>query len=369
MNIVKHKAFVAIIISATILACSKEEESSTAVNNPAQGSSVPFQELYDQGIDRYLGVFVPSSTANPMPGQTEYFFDIPNGPICYTGQDFSMFTRDGSSDDLLIFLQGGGFCSPVACEAVEDGIPLVPFGILNPNDPQSPVANFDLGYVPYCDGSAMIGDAEVDSDGDGIDDRFFRGLQNLSASLDVIADRYPSPNRIVLAGNSAGGFAVHHALPLLRRLYPELSIYLINDSGVGLINPGGWQMLLNYWNGGSFIPNNCSDCIGADGNLTDYHKYQLEQDPNLRIAYISSKQDDTFAQMTQGGGPAFEAQLIEASNEMNSTYPDRFNSLIADGDGHTFLIREYDYQIAGTTVRDWLADMLSNNGNWQSKID
>jgi PKD repeat protein len=33
---------------------------------------VPFQELYDQGIDKYLGVFTPASSNEVMPGLTEH---------------------------------------------------------------------------------------------------------------------------------------------------------------------------------------------------------------------------------------------------------------------------------------------------------
>lgn len=329
----------------------------------------PFQELYDQGIDRYLGVFTPTSSEVVSPGVTEHVFSGVDAPICFTGNQFSMFTRDGSSNNLLIFLQGGGFCSPTACAAVEVGIPLIPFGILNPDDPQNPTATYNVGYVPYCDGSGMMGDNEVDSDGDGVNDRFFRGAQNLSASLDVIAQTYPAPDKIVLSGNSAGGFAVHAALPLVRKLYPDVRIEVINDSGVGILDPGGMQTLISYWNAGAFFPSSCTDCIGADGNLTDYHKYQLAQDPNARLAYISSRQDATFAALTQGGGPAFEAQLIEAASELNTAFPERFHSLIANGDEHTFIISNFNYPIGETTVREWIATMIANNGQWVSDAD
>jgi hypothetical protein len=128
-------------------------------------------------------------------------------------------------------------------------------------------------------------------------------------------------------------------------------------------------MNLDYWNGNSFYPQSCADCIGMDGNLTDYHKYQLEQDPNIRMAYISSKQDETFAFLTQGGGAAFETQLIEAADELNAEFPDRFNSLIADGDEHTFIISQFDYGIAGTTVKQWVAEMVEEDENWNSVSD
>ncbi len=285
------------------------------------------------------------------------FTEVTGAPFTGVAQSSIAFADVVGDNDLDVLI------------AVEEGISLIPFGILDPNDPQNPASAYNLGYVPYCDGSAMIGDIEVDSDGDGANDRFFRGVPNLSAALDIIAGKYPSPGKIVLAGNSAGGFAVHHALPLVRKLYPDAAIDIINDSGVGVINSGGWQMNLDYWNGTSFYPQSCADCIGMDGNLTDYHKYQLEQDTNFRLAYISSKQDGTFAALTIGGGPAFEVQLLEASNELEAALPDRFSSLTANGDEHTFIISQFNYAVVGTTVRQWVAGMVNETGNWVTVVE
>jgi PKD repeat protein len=356
-------------VSLTVANADAEDTETKAGYIMVTEKATPFQELYDQGIDKYLGVFTPASSNEVMPGLTEHTFTGIDGPICFTGNQFSMFTRDGSSNNLLIFLQGGGFCSPFACEAVEAGVPFVPLGMLSPTDAENPAANYNVGYVPYCDGSGMMGNNEVDSDGDGVNDRFFKGIQNLSASLDVIAQTYPAPDKIVLAGNSAGGFAVHAALPLVRKLYPDVRIEVINDSGVGILGPGGMQSLIDYWNAGAFFPSSCTDCIGADGNLTDYHKYQLAQDPNTRMAYISSRQDATFAALIPGGGAAFEAELIEAADELHAAFPDRFNSLIANGDDHTFLIRDFTFQVNNTSVRSWVNEMISEGGTWNSVID
>jgi len=346
------------------------QDTATAPEAPVEApSSIAFQELYDQGIDRFLGDFTPSSTQLMPNGTTRYAFSGNGGPLCYTGQPFSMFTRDGSSNDLLIFTQGGGVCGPRGCAAVETGLPLVPFGLLDPNNPRNPAATFDVGYIPYCDGCFMMGDAEVDSDGDGVVDRHFRGLQNLSASLDVIARRYPAPGRIVLAGNSAGGFAVHAALPLVRKLYPGVPIDMINDSGVGVFDPGGWNALTQYWNAGAFMPRSCPDCVGADGNLTGYHAWQLAQDPNVRLAYLTSTQDSVVALSLAGGGPALATQVVEAATELRSAFPTRFQALIANGTEHTFLISDFDHAIGGTTVREWVTAMLRRDATWVSRIE
>ena len=336
------------------------------------GRVEPFRELYDQGIDRYLGLFTPDRVEARAGNVTSYTFsDEDRGPVCFTGSEFRMATRDGSSDSLMIFLQGGGACSPNNCDAVETagsgGIPA--FGVLSPANSENPAAEFDVGYLPYCDGSLWAGDRDTDSDGDGVDDRLFRGLQNLSAALDVIASRYPAPSRIFLTGNSAGGFGTHMALPLVRKLYPDVAIELINDSGVGISTPGSQETLNAYWNAGAFYPASCDSCIGDDGHLTDYHAYQLAEDPNLRMGFMSHERDGVIVERSPIDGPTFEAALLEARSELREAYPDRFRSFIAAGDGHTFILRDFEREVGGTSVRAWIADMLDGGDAWISVSD
>lgn len=331
------------------------------------GQQPPFQELFDQGIDQYLGRFTPSSTTNTRTGVTDHVFSGENrGPTCFTGQPFQMATRPGRGDTLMIFLQGGGACTPDGCEAVERGLPLVQFGVLDNRDAMNPAAQFDVGYLPYCDGSLWGGDRDVDNDGDGVADRLFRGLQNLSASLDVIKREFPSPRRIFIAGNSAGGFGAHMALPLVRRLYPGIPIDLVNDSGVGIFAVGAPETIFPYWNSTPFFPASCSDCIGEDGNLTGYQAYQLAEDPDLRVGMMSTKRDSTIVDASGFDGAQFEAELLEAVAELSAAFPSRFRSFIANGDGHTFILRDFDRAVGGTTVRDWIAALLEGGDAWVS---
>ncbi len=337
-------------------------------NGADPSANRPFEELYRQGVDRYLGIFTPMTSAPTDAGAVLHSFGGGDGPLCYTGKPFSMSTRDGESDELLIFLQGGGACSANNCAAVDVAWPIINFGILSASDAANPAVDFDLGYVPYCDGTLFSGDRDADSNGDGSNDRFFRGVQNLSASLDVIANTYPTPSRIVLAGNSAGGFGTHYALPLVRQLYPEVPIDLINDSGVGISQPGSQESLRDYWNSDPVLPASCTTCIGEDGNLTDYHKYQLDEDANLRMGFISSTGDEVIVP-TPEDRAVFGAQVIEAVAELEAAHPERFRSLISDSEEHTYIIKQFGFGIGGTTVRQWVSDMLSGSDDWVSKSD
>ena len=241
-------------------------------------------------------------------------------------------------------------------------------GILNRNDPANPVRDNDLAYLPYCDGSLWSGDADADNNGDGTIDYRFRGLMNLTASIDVIARTYPSPSKILLAGNSAGGFGVHHALPLLRIHYPQVPIEMVNDSGVGISAPGGLDATNEFWGAEDAYPASCTDCIGEDGNLTGYHRYQLDQDPELRMGMMSTKQDSVILEGVSMEPSEWEAELVAAMAELESAHPDRFRSFVADGDDHTFLLSNFDGTAGGATVRAWIGDLLSD-GAWVSVSD
>jgi hypothetical protein len=369
----------ALAVAAALTACGGSGDSSavgTAVPPvaetpapPEPEATVPFQELYDQGVDRYLGIYTPMLSETADGGAITHHFGEGDGPLCYTGNPFSMSTRNGSSDALLIFVQGGGVCGTRSCEAVEDPIPLIDIGLLSARDPINPAADFNLGYIPYCDGTLFTGDRDVDSDEDGLDDRFFRGAKNLAASLDVIASTYPAPNRILLAGNSAGGFGTHSALPLVRRLYPDVPIDLINDSGMGILPPGAQDGLNEYWNAGAAYPESCTDCIGNDGNLTGYHLYQLGEDDNLRMGFISSTADEVVLGTSTMDQTTFESELREALAELEAAHPNRFRSLISESEAHTFILRRFDFPIASTTVREWVSRMLDGSDNWESQTD
>lgn len=332
---------------------------------------VPFEELYGQGVDRYLGEFTPMLSEPGEGGIVQHTFGAGDGPLCLTGGEYTMSTREGSGSELMIFLEGGGACTSQLCQATPAASPGMPvFGILNPEDSANPAAGFNVAYLPYCDGSVFSGDAQYDDDGDGTIDRYHRGVQNLSAALDVAAATFPAPSQILLTGNSAGGYGTDYALPLVRKLFPDTPIKLVNDSGVGIAFPGYNDFVSAEWNSSAFIPQSCADCIGEDGHLTGYHIYQLDQDDNLTMGFMSTKQDSVIADTFIGiGGEAFEAALIEEMAEIEQAHPERFRSLIADGSAHTFLQRAFQLPVADTTVAEWVGNMLAESADWVSVSD
>ncbi|WP_241521202.1 pectinacetylesterase family protein [Kineobactrum sediminis] len=373
-GVARNSAAIALCAMLPLLvACSDSSDSPVQPPVEVVPEVAPFQELYDQGIDRYLGIYTPmlSETDGDI---VNHSFGSGDGPLCLTGGEYTMATRDTGSEDLVIFLQGGGACWSDLCLATEQAAPgIPPFGILDPARADNPVADWNTVYLPYCDGSLHAGDQDVDTDDDGEADRFHRGLHNLSASLDVAVSTFPAPRKILLTGISGGAFGTTYAMPLVRKLYPNVPIELINDSGIGLGRQDDRsfiEQLLDEWNANAFFPESCETCIGDDGHITDYHKYQLSEDDNFRLGMMSYTRDAVIAGVFVRIPPEeFEAALRGELDDLEAAYPERVRSFVATGTEHTFLLGDLQKTGGGTAVADWVSAMLEGAGGWETTRD
>jgi hypothetical protein len=338
------------------------------------GATMPFQEIYDQGITRYLGQYTPMQS--DVDGDvTKHKFGAGDGPLCRDGSEYHMFTRDQGSDSLIIYLEGGGACWSTFCSANTSATPEISAaGILDPARENNPTRTWNQVFVPYCDGGLHGSDADrdVDLDGDG-NVELHRGLHNLSATLGVAARTFPAPKRILLAGESGGGFGTIFATALVRYVYPDVRIDIVNDSGVGVLRPGEPEfvkMVMGEWNALSFFPESCPDCIAEDGHITEYLIWQLEQDTTIKRGMLSYNRDfvlsDVFLQI---GKDAFEAALYPEMAQLEEALPDRNKSWIPKGELHTFLRAEPDQTAGGVPVLDWVGFLLDDSDEWVSVQD
>lgn len=360
-----------------------------------------FQELYDQGLTRYVGAFDPENDPEPADDGIKTFqFPVPEdlsveprGPLCLRGTEYTVDTREGSSDELLIFLQGGGACWEEFCSAFEQTNFLSgQGGILDPELADNPVANWDVVYLPYCDGSLFAGDVDrmlpPSSLGGGSEPSmgYQRGLQNLSAALDIAVAEFPNPSRIVLTGVSGGAFGTIPALPLVRFYYPETEIVLFNDSGVGIAkedNPDFInETLIAGWNADSLVPASCTDCT-SNGHATRLIEWQLEADDDFTMSALSFSEDAVISVTFLMINPAtFTASLLAETERTTLSFPSRYKRFIAAGSAHTVLLRgssegggggiqigSLETEIDGVSVLDWFTAHLDGTAVWDDRVD
>ncbi|MGB5313772.1 MAG: pectin acetylesterase-family hydrolase [Polyangiales bacterium] len=389
----------ALVLGALValVGCGSDGDSSgTAGAGGGGGAGAPsFQELYDQGLTKYVGMFEPEPGAQQDGDLTTYQFAVPDeplaeprGPLCLRGTEYTVDTRQGSSDALVIYLQGGGACWDTFCSAFEVTNSLPPSGILNPDLDGNPVADWDVLYLPYCDGALFAGDVDrmlpnsVIGDGDpGESQAYQRGLQNLTAALDIGLAEFPNPSRILLTGISGGGFGTIAALPLVRYYYPETEIIVFNDSGVGIAKEGDPdflnETLLAGWNATSLVPESCPDCT-SNGHVTRLIEWQLAADDNFTMSALSFSADSvisTFFLMIPAA--QFTESLLAETGRTTMLYEDRYKRAIAEGTGHTFVLTEMasedggglDTEITGTTVFEWFTAHIEGSDAWVDLVD
>lgn len=362
------------LLLLTILAAGCGDDATSGDDSgPGTGASQAVEELIETGFAKYLGAQPPSRTEEDG-DWTHYFFDpAEEGAICLVGDEFQISVKDGPSDQVLFYLQGGGACwDYVTCHVVNTALRTangpVPSGIIDPDDPRNPFADWDVVYVPYCDGSVFTGDAIVDYDGV---QTYHHGLRNLSVAVDALTSRFPNPSRVVVAGSSAGGYGTYSGYGAVRVALPETPILVFNDSGPGVQNFDASDDVQNRvanWNFTDLIPASCTRCNEQYSYLTGW---ALDRDPWLRTALYSYQQDGVISFFIDLDGPAYRDLILDVTGHLEAEYPNRFERFFPLGTEHTVLLSGtfYEQTIRETSLLDWTRAFLDDPEGWADVIE
>ncbi len=367
---------------------------------PAGLNNQAAKELSDAGVDKYLGAFTPVSS-EPFAEWTKHTFDTDsgNGPICIAGTPYSVFTKAGDPEKLLIFLQGGGACwegFPACNVTAERQFPppaaFLP-GIFATSSPDGSIPN-DIGdwsvvYLPYCDGSVFGGDNDV------APDPFFgvrrhRGLRNLSAGMDVARAEFGKKiEKVLIAGSSAGGAGTAAFAPFLARfLYGNrVELFAFNDAGplalAPALAPAAAAARAADWDFAKFYPASCTDCDPL-GQQTVIVQWRLDNDSTIREAFYETDADGTNIGFVSANLPGFPPFILVTQSlyrfildtehgALNAAHPDRYKRFIISGDTtHTALQsnnRFYTYEANGVPLHQWTNDFVKPPGNRSVWVD
>ncbi|MEQ8276212.1 MAG: pectin acetylesterase-family hydrolase [Deltaproteobacteria bacterium] len=185
----------------------------------------------------------------------------PDGAACANGSQYKYFVNfSETSDDVVIYFEGGGACwdyagctgTGIRSAANRDGIPddhatayadlggfAIPvdnvFPLLHPSGDVSPMAEWNKVFIPYCTGDVFSGDTVVtyeDPDNKEPDVEFHHvGHANVLATVDQLAEIFPSIERMLVSGCSAGGAGAVINYHFLRDGLSPNRGYLLDDSG------------------------------------------------------------------------------------------------------------------------------------------
>lgn len=256
------------------------------------------------------------------------------GTQCSDGSQYKFWVHDSAtSNNLLIMFEGGGACWDYKTCSGQAG----QLGAANPNGlPNdyitstkakyvSPLVNgaepgfpgrakktlvtkeWDVVYMPYCTGDVHVGNNVVvykDNTGNNPPILFHhRGFKNTTKAMTYLAEKFPTINKLMITGFSAGGVATSAAYYTVRNILTPKQSYMLNDSGPLFPAPNtSYHSRLMHdtiraaWNmnsvlsqlPGSFDPN---DFGSATAMLA-------REFPHDRLAYTAYSSDITFSRFS-----------------------------------------------------------------------
>jgi len=384
------------------------------------GSDEPDDDADDGAPDGDAGPVRGDGGSKPAQGQKvgDWTYHEVDGAVCRDGSPAGYYIREGTSKNLVIFLNGGGVCyddffcginppnvrsslpgENLLAAVIDIGVgALVPQPQVPPDsglfvrDPKNPVGDWSMVYVPYCTGDVFGGtkrDAPVK--GTKLPPQQFVGYHNVGLFLEHFgADYRGEAEKVLLTGSSAGGFGTLLNFDRTQEFFgDDTTVYAITDSGIPfrdmLLEPCLQKAWRELWGLDAALPKDCKGCFDPSGGglaqgLGDYifrDKYR----GRMLGGGISSKQDEIIKLFFSSGlnecktSAALEA--VPAFLGFGSYPADRYpaglkdfidnvagrqsvGSYIVEGSQHQHIFRPRYFELngVGTSMADFVGKVL-----------
>ena len=283
------------------------------------------RKLRKQMLEQHLGDFVEYSIgkrivdkdliAPELPEKPEkkkwYRVIIPMG-MSGDGSEYHIYVKIADPKKLCIFFSGGGVAyneytaaRPITGGKVAADLPnyywnnLRPFtqimnidmGIMNLKDKANPFKDWSIIDVAYATGDFHVGNSEFPYEGEDKEQHVlhFHGYINFLEAMGISKNLFKNPKKLLIAGNSAGAFAVPALTDeILRVWYPDVKdVTLLSDSALLLYSK--WEHTAReVWK----APGPICDAIKSDNiTLSWYRNLYSKYEEKLRYLYSSSTRD------------------------------------------------------------------------------
>lgn len=259
---------------------------------------------------------------------TEWVWVPVEGAYCRDGSKtgYAVNIASPQSDKLMIYFEAGGacmnqfFCSGLATpttfgatefDSWKDGAGSAPSkagtGLFNRQDPQNPVAGWNMVYMPYCTGDIFAG-ANPDGMVPKVGPQKFVGYTNVRLSLEQIVPTFPGTKKVLLSGSSAGGFGAYgNYVQTTRAFGSATAVYVVTDSSPPMAAPYlaecSQSQLAELWGKEGSLAECGSDCSDPKSYFLDYVTHLAKTYPTTPFGLISSTQDQIMGLFFGYGNP------------------------------------------------------------------
>jgi len=175
---------------------------------------------------------------------------LPAGaPGCSQGTPYSFWAKEGDPTKLAVILSGGGACWTGENCALHGRPFYRPFagleqdpsnlgGVFDTDNPENPLADHTLIYLPTANGDVFLGDATPVYDTPAMNGRsegkltiLHKGFDNAMLALDWMFRTYSQPNTVAVMGWSAGALASPFYTHIVAQHYPSAQVTHFADGG------------------------------------------------------------------------------------------------------------------------------------------
>ena len=289
-----------------------------------------------------------------------------------------------TSSRVLIYVEGGGACwNDLTCyslmsaahfntgyneatfttEATSALYLAEPGGFFDRNAVSNPFKDYSYVYIPYCTGDLHAGNNVVTY---AHGTAHFVGFANMSAYLARIVPTFPTPDRVVLAGSSAGGYGALLNFWQTQQKFGSTRVDLIDDSGPfmppDISSLGvGEDAFRTQWNLASTLPSSCTAC---STRLDALFGFYAEQFPTHRIALLSYIQDSVLPTYFGITTANFESGLADDISAYFTPNPN-LHYFTNPGSGHVLLFNP-SLTTNHVTVKQFVTQMVTDEPGWTS---
>jgi hypothetical protein len=376
--------------------------------------------LYDDSVHSGVtGVDAPSGSSGSWPIGQWVWNDVPDA-TCGNGTQTGFAVSAGAGSDVLMFLEGGGFCYAGAlCERLHiasyftsgyDGQTFTSIyggsgagpstGIFDRTLQNNPFKDATLIYVPYCTGDLHTGSTTQWFPEYGMT-AHYAGRQNLELYMHEIVPALAHASRVTLAGTSAGGFGSLINFDFIQQSFGQIPVDLITDSGPifsrnGPTLPPGYPV----WDSDNALPPDCTYCRTT--NYAGLYQFLSTKYPASRFALLSHDQDFAISAGIYGEpySPDFYLELGIFTTVTIAPLPN-WRFFVSQGLDHGFLFDMVSMpqnvvvfpelqqtstaseltckNLSGlcvpqvktqtTVLADWLTQMVAGDPSWSSTSD
>jgi len=282
---------------------------------------------------------------------------------------------------VVVFLDEGGGCwDATTCIALQtatnynsgygqakfanDAASFLAAGFFDRTRVSNPFRDDSFVFLPYCSGDVFAGNNPSINYAGNI--RSHLGYANVGAYLERIVPTFRGASRVILAGSSAGGFGATFNWSRTQAAFGNVRVDVIDDSGTFMppaivpVTTTAQQARFNNWNLAATIPADCATC--ADG-LDNIYAYNAQRFPNQRGALLSFRNDTTLSAFYQITTTQFAQGLDIVRAQHFDPFVTRRYFVLA-GSGHVLFGNPATVGATGTTLEQFLTQMLNDDPNW-----